>query len=383
MPPSNPEPLMDLTFKMVIDLLPIYVTIQDRELRYMFANQTFRHDFGDVVGRHCYFVVKGSQERCQRCPVQKTFEDKSVHTGEETIRLPDGNIQQVVLYTTPILDVMGNVTAVIELATNINTIKEMYKGLIFLGQSMAFLSHDIKNILEGLQGGVYVVDEGLSSKDMALAGKGWQIIKKNIAEITRVTQNILYSTTTRHPRLEKSSPQKLAREAVDLFQAKAGSLGIQLISLLNPELPMVAVDALSISRLLNNLIWNALEACCKSARKRRHAVVVRADFYDTHHFMLEVEDDADGIDSGIIENLFNPYFSTKGADGTGLGLVVADRIVRSHGGKIELLTKTGKGTLFRTIFSLSASMDGALEALGARDALNSQRGGGAYEENKS
>lgn len=375
MPPSNPEPLMDLTFKMVIDLLPIYVTIQDRELRYLFTNQTFRHDFGEVVGRHCYFVVKGSQERCQRCPVQKTFADKNVHTGEETIRLPDGNLQQVVLYTTPILDVMGNVTAVIELVTNIDTIKEMYKGLIFLGQSMAFLSHDIKNILEGLQGGVYVVDEGLACKDMALAGKGWKIIKKNIGEITRVTQNILYSTTTRHPRLEKSSPPKLAREAVDLFQAKAGALGIQLISSLNPELPVVAVDAASIARLLNNLIWNALEACSKSLRKRRHAVVVRADFYDTHHFMFEVEDDADGIDSHIIDNLFNPYFSTKGADGTGLGLVVADRIVRSHGGKIELLTKTGKGTLFRTIFSLNTTMHRKLEAFGTLDALNPQQGG--------
>lgn len=369
MPTSNSEPLMDLTFKVVIDLLPIYVTIQDRDLRYLFANQTFRNDFGEVLGRHCYFVAKGSRERCQRCPVQKTFADKNVHTGEETIRLPDGNLQQVVLYTTPILDVMGNVTAVIELATNIDTIKEMYKGLIFLGQSMAFLSHDIKNILEGLQGGVYVVDEGLAGKDMALAGKGWQIVKKNIAEITRVTQNILYSTRTRHPRLEMSSPIKLAREAVDLFQAKATALGIQLMSSLNPELPVVSVDAASVSRLLNNLIWNALEACCKSVRKRRHTVLVRADFYDTHHFMFEVEDDADGIDPGIIDNLFHPFFSTKGADGTGLGLVVADRIVHSHGGKIELLTKTGKGSLFRTIFSLSAAMDKSLHKIEIKDTL--------------
>ncbi len=73
---------------------------------------------------------------------------------------------------------------------------------------------------------------------------------------------------------------------------------------------------------------------------------------------------------------------TSTAVATPLGLVVADRIVRSHGGKIELLTKTGKGTLFRTIFSLSASMGGNLEALSARDALNPQRGG-AYEETKS
>lgn len=362
------QPLMDLSFKMVIDLLPIYVTIQDQNLRYIFANQTFRNDFGDVIGQHCHIVVKGSQERCQHCPVQKTFSDKKVHTGEETIRLPDGNPQQVVLYTTPILDVMGNVTAVIELATNIQIIKEMYKELIFLGQSMAFLSHDIKNILEGLQGGVYVVDEALTDNDLDLAGKGWQCIKRNIAEITRVTQNILYSSKDRQPRLQKSLPVKLAREAVDLFQAKAGSLGIQLISSLNPEIPGVAVDAVAVSRLLNNLIWNALEACGKDLQKRRHTVTVRVDFYDARHFMFEVEDDADGIDPRILENLFNQFFSIKGAAGTGLGLVVVHRIVRSHGGKIEILTKARKGSLFRTIFSLSTKIDKALENIESADA---------------
>lgn len=347
------EPLMDLSFKTVIDLLPIYVTIQNQELRYLFANQTFRNDFGDVVGQHCHVVAKGSQERCQDCPVQKTLHDKQVHTGEETIRLPDGNLQQVVLYTTPILDVLGNVTAVIELAANIQVIKAMYKELIFLGQSMALLSHDIKNILEGLQGGVYVVDEGLADRNMQLAGRGWQIIKKNIAEITRITQNILYSSKKRQPSLQKTSPVKLAREAVDLFQAKASSLGIQLISQLNPDLPGVVVDPASMIRLLNNLIWNALEACGKDANKRWHTVVVRADFYDPHHFMFEVEDNADGMTAQTLDNLFDPFFSTKGAAGTGLGLVVVNRIVRNHGGKVEVLTKTGKGSLFRTIFSMS------------------------------
>jgi len=210
---------------------------------------------------------------------------------------------------------------------------------------------------------------------MQLAGKGWQIIKKNIAEITRVSQNILYSSKKRHPSLQKSSPVKLAREAVDLFQAKAGSHGIQLISQLNPEIPGVAVDAASISRLLNNLIWNAIDACCKDARKHRHAVVVRADFYDTRHFMFEVEDDADGMDQQILENLFNPFFSTKGSAGTGLGLVVVDRIVQSHGGKIEILTKTGKGSLFRAIFSLSATMDTPLQELETKETFNPQKGG--------
>ena len=68
--------------------------------------------------------------------------------------------------------------------------------------------------------------------------------------------------------------------------------------------------------------------------------------------MFEVEDNADGMDETTQDNLFKEFYSTKGDKGTGLGLLVVDRIVRNHEGKIEILTKTGTGSLFRTIFRL-------------------------------
>ena len=68
--------------------------------------------------------------------------------------------------------------------------------------------------------------------------------------------------------------------------------------------------------------------------------------------MFEVEDNADGMDESTQENLFKEFFSTKGDTGTGLGLLVVDRIVRNHKGRIEILTKFGIGSLFRTIFRI-------------------------------
>ena len=56
------------------------------------------------------------------------------------------------------------------------------------------------------------------------------------------------------------------------------------------------------------LIWNALEACDKDKRKTSHTVVIRADYYDKHHYMFEVEDNADGMDEKTRENLFNEFF---------------------------------------------------------------------------
>jgi nitrogen-specific signal transduction histidine kinase len=83
------------------------------------------------------------------------------------------------------------------MATNITQVKIDQKELVTLGQSIALLSHGLKNILEGLQGGVYVVDEAFKDGDMALARKGWQIVSKNIYGIADFVKNILYSSKNR------------------------------------------------------------------------------------------------------------------------------------------------------------------------------------------
>ena len=79
---------------------------------------------------------------------------------------------------------------------------------------------------------------------------------------------------------------------------------------------------------------------------------LRADYYDMLHFMFEIEDNAEGMDEITQENLFTEFYSTKGDKGTGLGLLVVDRIVRNHKGKIEILTKPGTVSLFRAIFKI-------------------------------
>ena len=343
----------DLTFKSVLDALPCYLTIQDSELNILFVNQTFKDDFGEGVGQHCYEVFQGTEHKCRKCPVQKTFTDQKVHIAEETILLKDGSVNQMIVYSAPLIGLTGNVSAVIKMLTNINMIKDVQKELVTLGQSFAVLTHDLKNMLEGLEGGAYVVDEGIKDNDWDLTGKGWHIVKKNITEISRVTQNILYTSKKRTPQFQKAKPSSVARRAVELYQEKASAMAVQLISQLNPKLPHTTMESSSITRMLSNLIWNALEACEKDQHKDSNSVFVRADFYNKNHWMFEIEDNADGMDEATEKNLFEEFFSTKGDKGTGLGLMVVERIVRNHQGKIEILTRPGIGSLFRTIFPLN------------------------------
>ncbi len=79
---------------------------------------------------------------------------------------------------------------------------------------------------------------------------------------------------------------------------------------------------------------------------------MRADFHDKFYFKFEVEDNGVGMDDDAQVNIFKEFFSTKGSEGTGLGLLVVDKIVKEHGGWVEVLTAPGKGTTFRVILRM-------------------------------
>jgi signal transduction histidine kinase len=343
---------LDLGYKAIVDLLPCYLSIQDRSFNVLLTNQTFRNDFGDGIGKKCHQVYKQSAVRCSPCPVWETFQDKKSHTSDEAFCLARGKIVHLIVYSAPVLDALGNVVAVMELSTDISRVKEFQKELTFLGQSVAILSHDIKNILEGLQGGAYVVDEALKDQDRELMKKGWSVVKKNISEITRLVQNILYSSKKRKPAYEAVSIEQMLMETVGYFYEKAQLIDCRLRAKVNPKLPMVNLDPGAARRMLTNLISNALEACSRDKGKPSHTISVRADYFDSHHFMVEVEDDGIGMDDATAEKVFSQFFSTKGTDGTGLGLLVVHEIVKEHGGRIEVLSAPGKGSTFRVLFPL-------------------------------
>jgi signal transduction histidine kinase len=275
-----------------------------------------------------------------------------MHIREETVKLLNGKCCQMLIQTSPIVNAYGEVTAVIDMATNISQVKTDRKELATLGQSIAQLSHGIKNILEGLQGGAYVVDEGLKDADLNLIKKGWNIVNKNIFDVSDFVKNILHSSKRPRLRFEKAAPGQLVKDAVALFKEKGSGLHIRLREQVNPYLPDVSVDVAGIRRVLNNLIWNAMEACMNDKLKKNHFVSVKTDFYDDDHFMFEITDNGIGMDQATQQKIFDDFFSTKGSSGTGLGLAVVDKIINMHGGKIEVTSKQGKGTKFTVILKI-------------------------------
>ena len=90
---------MELPYQQYFDALPCYVTVQNRDLKVMTANARFVRDFGNYQGRHCYQVYKQQPEKCEICPVERSFRDGQSHRSEETILCPDGREVSVIVYT--------------------------------------------------------------------------------------------------------------------------------------------------------------------------------------------------------------------------------------------------------------------------------------------
>jgi len=212
------------------------------------------------------------------------------------------------------------------------------------GETVAYLSHYIKNILQGVQSGADLVDIGLNKQNISTLGKGWEIVKRNLDRILQMTSNMLAYSKTREPKLLHNSLNKIIADAVSLVQSKADEKEVMILTDFEEPFPPIPVDADGIHHVMLNIISNAVDAVEPS--KGVVNVVTR---FDNEHGIADtiIADNGPGIDSENIEEIFEPFKSSKGHAGTGLGLAVARKIVREHHGRIVVDSRPDEGTSFR------------------------------------
>lgn len=116
---------MNDLYKNYFDSMPCYLTVQDKDLHLVAANQKFQTEFGEIDGRYCFQIYKHRSEKCEVCPVEKTFRDGLPHTSEEQVTNIKGKSVSVIVNTTPIFDDAGNVTSVMEMSTDVTEMKQL------------------------------------------------------------------------------------------------------------------------------------------------------------------------------------------------------------------------------------------------------------------
>lgn len=327
--------------------IPVSRTIVDYVVKSLQAVRTSdaRHDSRFETGQS---IVRAGIREAMCVPLQARHELMGVvylditSSAEEMILLGDQP-----RFSEEQLRVLAAIGRQAALAVENQRFQEAFvksERLAAMGQTIATLSHHIKNILQGVRGGSYLIDLGLGKTDTELIRKGWGIVDKNQSKIYNLVMDMLTFSKERQPEMKLSQLNDVAQDVVELMQPQAGEVETKLLFHPATQLPTSTFDPEGIHRAILNVVSNAMDAVEHADDPR---VVVQTGFDEPRDLLwVSVEDNGTGIAPENLSKMFLMFESTKGARGTGLGLAVSQKIIREHGGDITVESQIGKGSRF-------------------------------------
>jgi signal transduction histidine kinase len=232
--------------------------------------------------------------------------------------------------------------------------KDLVKSerLATIGETVAGLAHYIKNILNGLRGGMYKVNSAMAKHKPEQMKDGWDMVQRNIEKVSQLVLDLLSYSKERSPERKTCSPNQIVTEVVELLQQKADENSIKLNVLCDPNIKEADFDPKGIHDALLNLVSNAIDACVYDEdTSKSWKVTIKTGMETTdsgkEKILFEVSDNGCGMSPEVQSKVFTRFFSTKKGQGTGLGLLITQKIIQEHGGKINLESKDGIGTKFK------------------------------------
>lgn len=461
-------------YNILFERVPCYVSVINRDLRVVRANDLLRETFGEKLGEHCYEVYKNRTERCPDCPALKTFADGKSYRSEQIGIDKNGKSTNYVVWTAPLSRSGSEFSHVIEMSVDVTDIRRLshelekeasfrhaviesaidamvavgesgtvnifnpaaeklfkvaagevlgkskgrrffprefrdairdggstvvlpettvadssgekipvrFSGSVLrdgdaviggagflqdlreikrlerekldnerlaaVGQTVAQLAHGIKNILTGLQGGMYVIKSGMKSGSEERTAKGWEMLERNVGRITDLVKGFLSFSKGHVPKVKPTDPNAVAEDVCSLYRTAASEKNITLQLVPKKGIRKASMDPDELHTCLANLVSNAIDAC-QTSDNPGCEVTLRVD-EESDCVIFEVCDTGCGMDYEIKNKVFTTFFTTKGLGGTGLGLMVTRKIVQEHGGTITVNSTPGEGSSFRLAF---------------------------------
>ncbi len=339
----------------LFDAVPTAVSVIGRDYEIVEANKSFEKQFGQWEGKRCYEVYKDRSSPCLRCGMLETFVDGEIRDRQEVGVVTNGMPIDYLVHIVPVTCPNGDIPYVLEMSTDITQVKQLEREkreaerLAAVGETVAGIAHGVKNVLMGLEGGMYAVNTGIEKGDDERIAMGWVALEENVKRISEFVKEFLDFAKGRETTVHMIDPGEPAREVVELFRDMAEQVGVRLeldLGVLHPA----PLDEEGIHTCLTNLVSNAIDACRVAEKQDRGFVVTLSAHEEDGALVYEVADNGRGMDYEISRKVFSKFFTTKGSDkGTGLGLLTTKRIVHQHGGEINFTTREGQGSVFRIV----------------------------------
>ena len=228
--------------------------------------------------------------------------------------------------------------------TNARLIEEQIRNerLAAIGQAVTGLSHYTKNIVTGLSSSAELIDMGLDAENLDVLRRGWPIFKRSTKRISNFVEDMLSFSKPRKPIRERCEVADIIREAYETFTELFVQKRVE-VEIHTEAAAPIWVDPQGLYRCLLNVLTNAADAVPEEGG----GICITARSLDDHGLEIAVSDNGAGVPEADRARIFDPFFSTKGSRGTGLGLAVTQKIVNEHGGTILVETGPQGGAVFR------------------------------------
>jgi len=214
------------------------------------------------------------------------------------------------------------------------------------GEVARRLAHEIKNPLTPIQLSAERMRRkylgSMNEEDAQILDRATHTIVQQVEAMKEMVN--AFSDYARAPDMDIGmfSMDKLAHEVVDLYRAQESGIDIVLTS--DPTMPMIEADVGRVRQILHNLVRNATEALENSSDGQIDVHVSAAEIDGIEVMQIKVEDNGPGFREGSLEQVFDPYVTTK-PKGTGLGLAIVKKLVEEHIGSIRAFNSTGGGAV--------------------------------------
>jgi signal transduction histidine kinase len=270
----------------------------------------------------------------------------------------DGEIRHVLLTLSRLKDRKGHVIGTLGISKDITVEMDLQKKLIqseqaaALGRAVTAIQHAIKNMLNTLKGGLYIVQVGRKKQRDEQVVEGCEMIDDGIERIRDLSMQML----------KYAREWKVERESVDVAKMldnitiaagadrETGEKKVDVYTNYEAGIKEIMCDPRLIHMGLMDIVSNAVDACELREYPADERPEISIRLYrspDGEAVVIDIRDNGIGMEPEVVANVFTPFFSTKKKTGTGLGLALTKRIIDLHNGEIVVESEPEKGALFR------------------------------------
>jgi PAS domain S-box-containing protein len=331
------------------------------------AERLFGYREEEVIGQSITLIIPHSHLNEETMILERIRNGERIDHYETVRQRKDGSLLDISLTISPIRDGFGSIVGASKIARDI-TRRKVIEGalreseeklrqqaqeleqqlimsgrLVSLGEVSASMAHEFNNPLGIIMG---FVEDMLSSTDTADPNyRALQIIDEETKRCRQIVKDLMEYARPRSSEFCSTSIGDIIERTLQLMENRLYKQKVSVEKTIEPGLPLIQADSMQLEQVLVNLYLNAIDAMPEGGRLIVEAKMGQTDG-TTQAVGITVTDTGFGIAEMDLAKIFQPFFTAKKRRGMGLGLPICQRIVKNHGGRIEVKSQQGIGTTF-------------------------------------